>query len=240
MYLHFQTQMCLKSSWKFWSPAISAVILNTERNLEFFVVLLYQSEVLSCSKEPLTHGPLGNRLVQVRAWCRQATSHYLNQCWTRSLCHMASLGRNELNKCTNMQSMHCILKSTHVNFRLPVCVILILLCIFLKSCFSSCSSLVHALAGCLRKLRGTIVNIILPPRVSFYRREIYFAAASFILLPRVLFYCRELYFTAASFMLAPRVLYYCREFYYTAARFILPPRVLFSPPRVLFSPLAVK
>ena len=92
----------------------------------------------------------------------------------------------------------------------------------------------------LRKLRGTIVNIILPPRVSFYRREIYFAAASFILLPRVLFYCREFCFTAASFILAPRVLYYCREFYYTTARFILPPRVLFSPPRVLFSPLAVK
>ena len=81
----------------------------------------------------------------------------------------------------------------------------------------------------IRKLRGTIVNIILPPRVSFYRREIYFAAASFILLPRVLFYCREFCFTAASFILAPRVLYYCREFYYTAARSILPPRVLFSP-----------
>ena len=27
------------------------------------------------------------------AWCRQATSHYLSQCWTRS---MASLGLNEL------------------------------------------------------------------------------------------------------------------------------------------------
>ena len=24
-------------------------------------------------------------LVQVRAWCRQATSHYLSQCWPRSL-----------------------------------------------------------------------------------------------------------------------------------------------------------
>ena len=24
-------------------------------------------------------------LVQVKAWCRQATSHYLSQCWTRSL-----------------------------------------------------------------------------------------------------------------------------------------------------------
>ena len=35
-------------------------------------------------------------LVQVMTWCRQATSHYLSQCWARSLCHMASLGPNEL------------------------------------------------------------------------------------------------------------------------------------------------
>ena len=26
-----------------------------------------------------------SRLVQVMAWCRQATSHYLSQCWSRSL-----------------------------------------------------------------------------------------------------------------------------------------------------------
>ena len=32
-------------------------------------------------------------LVQVMAWCRQATSHYLSQCWPRSL---VSLGHNEL------------------------------------------------------------------------------------------------------------------------------------------------
>ena len=35
-------------------------------------------------------------LVQVMAWCRQATSHYLSQC-DHDLCHhMASLGHNEL------------------------------------------------------------------------------------------------------------------------------------------------
>ena len=37
-------------------------------------------------------------LVQVMAWCRQATSHYLSQCWPRSMCcHMASLGHNVLS-----------------------------------------------------------------------------------------------------------------------------------------------
>ena len=46
----------------------------------------------------------------------------------------------------------------------------------------------------LRKLRGTIVNVILPPRVLFYRREIHFTAASFI-------------FKTASFILLPRDLF---------------------------------
>ena len=35
-------------------------------------------------------------LVQVMAWCRQATSHYLSQCWPDACRHMASLGHNEL------------------------------------------------------------------------------------------------------------------------------------------------
>ena len=35
-------------------------------------------------------------LVQVMAWCRQATSHYLSQCWPRSMLSMVSLGLNEL------------------------------------------------------------------------------------------------------------------------------------------------
>ena len=47
----------------------------------------------------------------------------------------------------------------------------------------------------LRKLRGTIVNIILPPRVSFYCREFHFTAASFI-------------FTAASLIILPHGLFY--------------------------------
>ena len=37
-------------------------------------------------------------LVQVMAWCRQATSHYLSQCWPRSLHHTVPLGLNELIK----------------------------------------------------------------------------------------------------------------------------------------------
>ena len=35
-------------------------------------------------------------LGQVMAWCRQATSHYLSQCWPDLCRQMASLGPNEL------------------------------------------------------------------------------------------------------------------------------------------------
>ena len=66
----------------------------------------------------------------------------------------------------------------------------------------------------LRKLRGTVANIILPPQVLFHCREIYFTAATFILLPRDLFYYREFYFSTASFILLPRVLFCRSEFYF--------------------------
>ena len=40
-------------------------------------------------------------LVQVMAWCHQATSHYLCNVDPNVCCHMASLGHNELNLNTN-------------------------------------------------------------------------------------------------------------------------------------------
>ena len=68
-------------------------------------------------------------LVQVMAWCRQATSHYLSQCWPSwpnvdpDLCHhMASLGHDELNNIIVMKrrrmyllflSFHHFLSSQH-------------------------------------------------------------------------------------------------------------------------------
>ena len=50
-------------------------------------------------------------MVWVMAWCRQATSHYLNQCWPRSCRHMASLGHNELTRSALLQLMTCCLIS---------------------------------------------------------------------------------------------------------------------------------
>ena len=37
-----------------------------------------------------------NICLEVMARCHQATSHYLSQCWSRSMLHMASQGHNEL------------------------------------------------------------------------------------------------------------------------------------------------
>ena len=45
-------------------------------------------------------------LVQVMAWCRQATSHYLSQCEPRSCPHMALLGRNELIEYKSCREHH--------------------------------------------------------------------------------------------------------------------------------------
>ena len=35
-------------------------------------------------------------LVEIMAWCRQATSHYLSQCWPRSMSPYGVTGHNEL------------------------------------------------------------------------------------------------------------------------------------------------
>ena len=63
-------------------------------------------------------------MVQVMAWCRQATSHYLNQCWPRSLSpygvtrpqwvsssHLGQNGRHfadDIFKCIFMNGKFCI------------------------------------------------------------------------------------------------------------------------------------
>ena len=54
----------------------------------------------------LTNGK--STLVQVMAWCHQATSHYLSQCDPDLCRHMASLGHNALKvkKCGNMADYH--------------------------------------------------------------------------------------------------------------------------------------
>ena len=53
--------------------------------LTSWIRLISNSYELALRRTPFN--PTGDKstLVQVMAWCRQATSHYLNQCWYRSM-----------------------------------------------------------------------------------------------------------------------------------------------------------
>ena len=39
-----------------------------------------------------------HQLFQIMAWCREATTHYLSQCWHRSMSPYGALGITELNQ----------------------------------------------------------------------------------------------------------------------------------------------
>ena len=58
--------------------------LNSNFNLAFLIGVFKSSydNVLRWMPHDLTDDQ--STLVQVMAWCRQATSHYLNQCWPKS------------------------------------------------------------------------------------------------------------------------------------------------------------
>ena len=47
---------------------------------------------------PLNHTDDESTLVQLMAWCSQATNHYLNQCWPRSLLPYGVIGLQSVNK----------------------------------------------------------------------------------------------------------------------------------------------
>ena len=59
------------------------------RYLIFQIILVIDGWVICCELAlrwiPLDLTDDESTLVQVMAWCRQATSHYLSQCWPRSL-----------------------------------------------------------------------------------------------------------------------------------------------------------
>ena len=73
------------------------------RNLIFQIISEIDGWGVSCELAlrwmPLDLIDDKSKLVQVMAWCRQATSHYQSQCWPRSMSpyhDMVSLGHNEL------------------------------------------------------------------------------------------------------------------------------------------------
>ena len=59
-------------------------------------------------------------LVQVMAWCRQATSHYLSQCWPRSMSPNGVTGSQWFKvtkikkKCKSVWTIKCFRHNTHI------------------------------------------------------------------------------------------------------------------------------
>ena len=80
------------------------------------------------------------------AWCRQAPSHYLNQCWPSSLTPYASLGHNELRVWMAVVLQLILLNSEQPeNNCLVICYFVIPLVGWLLLCYESIS----AIARCI-------------------------------------------------------------------------------------------
>ena len=62
--------------WNLKKIIFKLILVNDDYDISSEIALRWTSLDLSDDK---------STLVQVMAWCRQATSHYLNQCWPRSL-----------------------------------------------------------------------------------------------------------------------------------------------------------
>ena len=82
------SSLCLEMAWHLKSSApcwCQCDFKNVIFNLALLIGILKSSydNILRWMPQDITGGK--STLVQVMAWCCQATSHYLNQCWPRSL-----------------------------------------------------------------------------------------------------------------------------------------------------------
>ena len=93
--LHHHWDVCSlapgKFEWNFRHHIFKQMLVIDDWGISCEIALIWMS--LDFTDDQST-------LVQVMAWCRQATSHYLSQCLHSSLspCHMASPGLNELKE----------------------------------------------------------------------------------------------------------------------------------------------
>ena len=65
-----------KFEWNFRHVIFKQILVIDDRGISCEIALIWKPQDLTDDK---------STLVQVMAWCRQATSHYLSQCWPRSL-----------------------------------------------------------------------------------------------------------------------------------------------------------
>ena len=57
-------------------------VFSSSFNVMISRAILCEADLRRVPQDPIDYK---SKLVQVMAWCHQAPSHYLNQCWTRSL-----------------------------------------------------------------------------------------------------------------------------------------------------------
>ena len=65
-----------KFEWNFWYVIFKQILVIDAWGISCEIALIWMSQDFTDNQ---------STLVQVMAWCRQATSHYLSQCWPRSL-----------------------------------------------------------------------------------------------------------------------------------------------------------
>ena len=88
--------------WYLWWNYLLGRFQRNFRQVIFQLILVIYGWSISCKivlkwmPMDLTDGK--STLIQVMAWCRQATSHYLSQCWPRSLSPYGIIRHQWVNK----------------------------------------------------------------------------------------------------------------------------------------------
>ena len=77
-----------KFKWNFRDVIVKRILVTDGWHISCEIALIWMSMDFTDNQ---------STLVQGMAWCHQATSHYLSQCWPDPLRHMALLGHNELS-----------------------------------------------------------------------------------------------------------------------------------------------
>ena len=75
-HLTFNSLVPGRFKFKFWLLIFKPILVNAGWGISYEIALRWMPQDLTDDK---------STLVQVMAWCHQATSHYLSQCWPRSL-----------------------------------------------------------------------------------------------------------------------------------------------------------
>ena len=114
-----------KFKWNFRQVIFKQILVNDGRGFSCEIALIWMS---------LDYMDDQSTLVQVMAWCREATSHYLSKCWPRSLSPygvtrpqwVKITAASSKGQCINWLQNNCyvkglfILKKTDIRFNLAV------------------------------------------------------------------------------------------------------------------------